>query len=366
MLWQVSREDMASKRKPNNHLKSQTKKTKITNSQKFTIETIFERFPNLSDDILKHLDDNSLANCVEVNRKWQTTIANQRVYVIAKIQKWSRHSKIFKEEWSIAFVKTPLEILRRLAGYIMEYQYFECECKPSSVESDSLSCKCLVNAPLHVAALHGDIELFKHIVKKTENKSPRNCRGKTPFHLAAFEGHLEICKWYIKNMEEATNRDDIGCTPLHDTAHDGQLETFRCLLDKGVDLFFNTNEIGVTTLHFAAISGSFEICRLLVSKGMAVDNSCDEFGNTLLHLDAFSSYEICKMFVQVYAVYEGLDEDGKTPAHVAVEKNKWETARLIFKEWGHLNSRTDEGDIPLDVAARLLISLYQMWLTKIL
>ena len=113
---------MGSKRKPNSHLKSQTKKSKIQNSQEFTIETIFERFPNLSDDILKHLDEKSLTNCVEVNRKWQTTIANQRVYVIAKIQKWSRHSKQFSKEWNMAFVKTPLEFLRRLADYIMEYQ----------------------------------------------------------------------------------------------------------------------------------------------------------------------------------------------------------------------------------------------------
>ena len=158
---------MGYKRNPNDHLKSQTKKIKIKNSQKFTKETIFDRFPNLSDDILKHLDDKSLANCVEVNRKWQTTIANQRIYVIAKIQKWSRHSKQFSKEWSMAFVKTPLEFLRRLAEYIMEYQYFECEYKPSSVESDSFCCKCLVNAPLHVAALHGDIEVFKHIVLKT-------------------------------------------------------------------------------------------------------------------------------------------------------------------------------------------------------
>ena len=86
------------------------------------LETIFDRFPSLSDDILKYLDEKSLANCVEVDRKWQTTIANQRVYVIAKIQKWSRHSKQFSKEWNMAFVKTPLEFLRRLADYIMEYQ----------------------------------------------------------------------------------------------------------------------------------------------------------------------------------------------------------------------------------------------------
>ena len=123
---------MASKRKPINQLKFRTKKIKITNSQKFTIETIFDRFPNLKDDIVKHLDDKSLANCVEVNRKWQKTIANQRVYIIAKIQRWSRHSKQFSKEWNMTLVKIPAELLRRLSEYIMEHRSYECDYKTIS------------------------------------------------------------------------------------------------------------------------------------------------------------------------------------------------------------------------------------------
>ena len=81
---------MGSKRKPSRHLKSQVKKSKIQN---FTMETIFDRFPTLSYEIFDNLDQKSLANCVEVNRKWQTTIANQRVYLKKKFKKWSKHCK---------------------------------------------------------------------------------------------------------------------------------------------------------------------------------------------------------------------------------------------------------------------------------
>ena len=84
---------MSSKRKPNSHLKSQKKKSKIQNSQNFEMETIFDRFPKLSDDIFEHLDEKSLVNCVEVNRKWQTTIANQRVYLKKKFEKWTKYCK---------------------------------------------------------------------------------------------------------------------------------------------------------------------------------------------------------------------------------------------------------------------------------
>ena len=92
-LYHLSRADMGSKRKPKKHLKSQVKKSKIQNSRNFEMETVFDRFPTLSDDIFEILDEKSLANCVEVNRKWQTTIANQKVYLKKKIQEWSKYCK---------------------------------------------------------------------------------------------------------------------------------------------------------------------------------------------------------------------------------------------------------------------------------
>ena len=84
---------MSSKRKPKRHVKSQVKKRKIQNSQNFTMETIFDRFPTVSDNIFESLDEKSLANCVEVNRKWQTTIENQRLYLKKMFKKWSKHCK---------------------------------------------------------------------------------------------------------------------------------------------------------------------------------------------------------------------------------------------------------------------------------
>ena len=87
---------------------SQVKKSKLQNSQNFKMETIFDRFPTLSDDTFEHLDEKSIAKCVEVNRKWHTTIANQKVYLKKKIQIWSKNSEQFRKEWRMALVKTPI------------------------------------------------------------------------------------------------------------------------------------------------------------------------------------------------------------------------------------------------------------------
>jgi ankyrin repeat protein len=339
------------------------------------METIFDRFPNLSDNILKHLGGKTLANCVEVNRKWQKTIGNQRIYLIAKIQKWSTNSMRFRKEWSMAFVKIPLELLRRLAEYIMEYQYSECEYFLHPIKAESLCCKCLENAPLHVAFRYGDIELFKHIVLKTRDKSPKNCLGKTPLHFAAFEGHLEICRWYILNTEEVNNGDGNGCTPYHDAAHGSQLKTFKYLLNNGADLYLK-DEFGNTAFHFAALKNSHEIGRLIieVDKGINVNtkdneakngtplvhNAVGNIGarlfsmNTPLHFAAHCSFEMCKLIVKIHEDMDinTKDSDGKTPIHCAVEGDQLENLRIFFNKGGDLNSRTNEGDTPLHAASR--------------
>ena len=318
---------MGSKKIPNSNLISQVKKINIQKSQNFTMEAIFDRFPTLSDDIFENLDEKSLTKCVEVNRKWQRTIANQKVYLRKKIQIWSKNSEQFRKEWNMALLKTPLELLRRLSEYLVEHEYFECDYRSISIEEDSKSCECLELSPIHFAALHGNIELLKHIGLKTKNKNPKTRHGITPFHLAANEGHLEICKWYIKNVGEVNNADDDGWTALHYAAD--EFDIFTYLLENGADLRLK-NERGQTVLHLAAKLGSLKICKLIVEgpeAGIDINTK---------------------------------DNDGETPIHLAVGKGKLEIVKFLFDKGGYLNSRVSsranggwrDGDTPLHTAAR--------------
>ena len=104
---------MDSKRRPKSHSKSQRKK------KFFTMETIFDRFPTLGDVIFEYLDAKSLANCVEVNKKWQSTIGNQKVYLKMKILNFSKHcNNHVRKEWRMALVKTPLELYQNISWNI--------------------------------------------------------------------------------------------------------------------------------------------------------------------------------------------------------------------------------------------------------
>ena len=100
------REEMGSKRKPKSNLKSQTKKSKIQNSHKFMMETIFDRFPQLSDNIFESLDEKSLANCTAVDRKWKSTILNQKVNSKASRYTASSCTDLAGARFWIGFKKT--------------------------------------------------------------------------------------------------------------------------------------------------------------------------------------------------------------------------------------------------------------------
>ena len=60
-------------------------------------------------------------------------------------------------------------------------------------------CAVRKRCPTIVAAIYGDIDLFKEITKILKTMNPANDRGVTALHFAAKKGNLDICK-YISEM----------------------------------------------------------------------------------------------------------------------------------------------------------------------
>ena len=139
----------------------------------------------------------------------------------------------------MVLVKTPLDLLRRLSEYMMEHTFphpsFALACQYKPIKDGNGFCDCPAYSPIHIAALHGDIDLVKHIELRNKYQHPPNCTGRTPLHLAAFQGHLEICKWYVTNTKEVNTEDYIGWTALHLAASEGQVEIFKYLWENGAD-----------------------------------------------------------------------------------------------------------------------------------
>ena len=332
---------MDSKRRPKSHTKSQRKK------KFFTMETIFDRFPTLGDVIFEYLDAKSLANCVEVNKKWQSTIETQKVYLKMKIQNFSKHcNNCVRKEWRMALIKTPFEFLRRLSEYIMEYKCFVC----NSESIEKHNCKCLVFSPTGVAALNGDIDLFKQIAVKTNRKTYILMNS---FHLAAFEGHLEICKWYVKNIGKVNSTNDDGWTAVHFAANNGQVEIFNYLLKNGSNLYVK-DHLGHTTLHLAAEGGSLKVCKLIVEVYKGIDiNAKDIDGWTALHFASEKGeLETVKFLFRSGGDLNSISNEGDTPLHSATQYGHTEVVKFILAKVIDKNPENEDGDTPLHEAAK--------------
>ena len=55
---------------------------------------------------------------------------------------------------------------------------------------------------LHVAARHGQTDMFKTILEKEGDKNPKNIDNITPLHRACFKGNLNIVKILVKKSEK--------------------------------------------------------------------------------------------------------------------------------------------------------------------
>ena len=145
--------------------KKNGKRKEISKWDKFAMENLDQRFPNLSEEIFSKLDYQSLARCKEVNVNWWRNILNHRSYWKKMISKElncnleiENGNEIYME-WRKAVKKIPLNILSKLA-----------------MAATKMNNK-IQGYPVHLIAAFGEIETFVFIAEKTGNINPR-CKRK--------------------------------------------------------------------------------------------------------------------------------------------------------------------------------------------
>ena len=112
------------------------KKRKIlknnVNSNSATLETIFVRFPHLTEAIFGELDIPSLSLCREWNEMWKENLENSRIFRRIWIRIIQNRTLLFdrefKREWRQILVKIPLEISKNLANGVFNCQ--SCQYSP--------------------------------------------------------------------------------------------------------------------------------------------------------------------------------------------------------------------------------------------
>jgi ankyrin repeat protein len=143
----------------------------------------------------------------------------------------------------------------------------------------------------HYAAREGNFDILKHVVTHGASATLKVQGGNTIFHLAAFNGHVSILDYLMDTYPGIiTIQNDDSFLPVHLSAKSGQTETVDFFFRRGTDKNIRTID-GRSLLHIAAFNGNFQLVRHLCTKYPECIKYVDNDGNTPAH-DAAASGNI--------------------------------------------------------------------------
>jgi uncharacterized protein len=155
------------------------------------------------------------------------------------------------------------------------------------------------DAPVADAAMRGDVEAVKELIKSGADVNVSQGDGMTALHWAGVNDNAEMVAVLVKAGAKLETGTRIGSyTPLHVAAREGSAAAVRALLEAGASAK-STSTTGVTPLHEAAMGGNVTVVGQLISAGADVNAAEPAYGQTPLMLAAAQGRtEAVKMLVE--------------------------------------------------------------------
>ncbi len=149
-----------------------------------------------------------------------------------------------------------------------------------------LSGATALESPVADAAMRGDIESVRSLIKKGLDVNAAQGDGMTALHWAAQRGDSALAAVLIRASARVDVVTRIGSyTPLHVASQSGNAAVVAALLKAGSNPKALTTT-GVTPLHLAAMSGSAVAVGSLIDRGADVNAKEPAWGQTPLMLAA--------------------------------------------------------------------------------
>ena len=372
-------------------------------TRSFHLEYLSSRFPHIARKLLENLGDDGFAKFIKVCRPWKKFPVFETLSLIEGL--YAKNPTVYDD--SISIFQFAVETGHfTICKLIIDTFQSDNPSAPNPTENSDVDG----NTPLHTAARHGHLEVFKLLLVHAKDKNPENNEKVTPFqmaatcgnwsicpfivgsigdlnlededvnmllHKAARDGNMAICKLIIDRFQSdnpsahnpTEESDEHGNTPLHTAARHGHLEVFKLLLVHANEKNPANNE-KVTPFQMAATCGNWSICLFIVGS-LGDLNLEDEDGNTLLHKAASDGNLALYQSIIDSVDDKTLDKNpknyfGETPFYLAGENNHLDLCRLIIDYAEDKNPESKCGNTLLHKAAKDgNLSLYQLIIDKI-
>jgi len=152
------------------------------------------------------------------------------------------------------------------------------------------------SSPVADAAMRGDREAVRTLLKQGADVSAPQGDGMTALHHAAERGDAAMVEMLVYAGANVGAMTRIGqYTPLHVASQSGSAAVVRALLKAGASATARTTTTGVTPLHLAASSGNAEIVKMLLDAGADANARDADWGQTpLIYASALNRADAIK------------------------------------------------------------------------
>ena len=153
------------------------------------------------------------------------------------------------------------------------------------------------NAYIHLAAEHGQIDVFEMLNNEDSNADPKNNWDESPFLIACIEGRRNIVAMLLQNSGELkidlNLRDICGCTPFSNAAMRGHSEVAKMIMDNSSQLKIDLNikdTRGTTAFQYVAMGGHSSIAEMMINNSLKLGidlSSLDNDYGSAFHLACY-------------------------------------------------------------------------------
>lgn len=218
----------------------------------------------------------------------------------------------------------------------------------------SLSYEQELTTPLHITAGRGFTDCLRHLLQRGANVDLAP-GGTTALHESCENAQPECTKLLLIHGANASAVTEDGLMPLHCCSSPESFECAKYLLQYGAAINGRTLDEDDTPLHVAARNGLPDHTELYLRYGAAVDKQNVE-GLTPLNAacsqpqevqDLERYFKVCQMLLGAGATVHGMDQDKRTPLHMACKNANPDIVDLLLANGACVNDMDYGGEAPM-------------------